>query len=265
MLRILLPTDFSKNSRKAIDFVYKHFLPQEVDLLLVHTIKAPHSATGVLIRIDDLMRKDAEVQMNQLVEEIKHAYGVSPKSLIKVGQLAEWVRQYSKIYNFDMIAMGTKGESDIASKLMGSVTESVIRTAKLPVLAIPSGYSNGELHHIAIATPNNQIERPEFLLSFIETLAHRNLKVNTLNVSKDERVSSPRKIQFANQIVGVDSVINSSVVQGINNYLETVKTDMLVMYHKKNSRMDYFFNRSITKTIAAKTSVPLLVIPHERN
>ena len=44
--------------------------------------------------------------------------------------------------------------------------------------------------------------------------------------------------------------------------LENEKPDMLVMVHRKSSLLDFFFKSSITKKIAADTTVPLLVYPY---
>lgn len=262
MFKVLLPTDFSENSIQAIDHVLGHFHREGVEFLLIHTIKAPHSATGVLIRIDDLMRKDAEVQMKDLVDTIEQKHGIRLQHEIKIGNLGELLRQYGRASHISLIAMGTKGETNLSSRLMGSVTESVIRTSRIPVLAIPNHLLSKDLTHMAIATSEDDIPQKPYLKDYLLHVKLKNLHIRKLKVVERDGLRQPKSIALNGYQVGVDTVVNSNVVVGINAYIDTHPTDLLVLFHKHNSQMDYFFNRSITKTICSKTSLPLLVIPN---
>lgn len=262
MLKILLPTDFSENARVAIDFVLDHFVQQDLHLLLIHTIRAPHSAAGVLIRIDDLMQKDAELDMQKEIDHVKKKRpDVNVESILKLGHLKDWVQQYSKTFGVNMIAMGTKGENNISSKLLGSVTESMIRTSKLPLLAIPNLNETSELKNIAIATAEIELHNEAFLVDFFNAAKLVLPNIIALKVIKDESEMSVRSITLGGNSVNVETIVNESVVDGLNGYIDNNKPDLMVIFHKRNSMLDYFFNRSITKNISGRTSVPLLVIP----
>ena len=261
MYRILLPTDFSRNSIHAIDYVLGHFKSEHVEPVLLHVIRSPHSAAGVLIRIDGLMRRDAEEEMKKLTDHIQQKHGHRPETIIKIGSLSEWVRQNAEAYNIDLVAMGTKGETNISSKLMGSVTESVVRTARIPVLAIPMLQEDNGMHHVVVATPKESIPQRDIVKEFLLALKLDQLKLNILRVCKEETSGMPRNVALNGYQVGVETVVNPSAVDGINEYLDVHHTDLLIIYHKRNSKLDYFFNRSVTKTICSRTEVPLLVIP----
>ena len=261
MFRILLPTDFSPNAVHAVDFVLNHFDKKNVELILIHTIRAPNSAAGVLIRIDDLMRKDAEVAMNQLVTYVKAKHNLIPETIIKIGNLGEWINKYASKHNINMVAMGTKGESNLESKLFGSVTESIIRTIKIPLLAVPVLSFDDELTHIAIATDKEKLKNEDFIVQFLSSLKKKQTRINAIKVLQDISELSAKSIFIDGKEINIETVNNDSVVAGINYYIDTVPTDLLIIYHSRNSKIDYFFNRSITKNISAKTSVPLLVIP----
>lgn len=261
MLRILLPTDFSENSKRAIEYVLEHFKKDEVKLLLIHTIKAPHSAAGVLIRIDDLMRKDAERDMKELVYDIKNRHGVEAESIIKIGHLSDWLKQYASSYAIDLIAMGTKGQSNMAYRFLGSVTEAVIRTSEVPVLAVPLESEHSRVHHLAIATDGERIPHERTILEFLSALNMEHPRMNVLKVLDNEGELMDKSMGLNGFQVSVTPIQNASVVDGINAYLAEVPTDLLIMYHKRNSTFDYLFNRSVTKNICGTTHTPLLVIP----
>jgi nucleotide-binding universal stress UspA family protein len=57
---------------------------------------------------------------------------------IVFGATAAVISVYAADHAFDMIVMGTHGRSGIAQLLMGSVAETVIRTARCPVLTVKS-------------------------------------------------------------------------------------------------------------------------------
>jgi hypothetical protein len=64
----------------------------------------------------------------------------------------------------NMVVMGTKGETNLASKMMGSITESMIRHSRVPVLALPPGEDKDSLEHIVIASDDLNESRQEVLL-----------------------------------------------------------------------------------------------------
>jgi nucleotide-binding universal stress UspA family protein len=58
MKRILIPTDFSPNAQKAVDYAVRLF-SDESELVLVHTYQIRHTGANVLISIQDLLEKEA--------------------------------------------------------------------------------------------------------------------------------------------------------------------------------------------------------------
>ena len=52
------------------------------------------------------------------------------------GASAAMITAYAADNGFDMIVMGTRGRSGLAHLVMGSVAESVVRTASCPVLTV---------------------------------------------------------------------------------------------------------------------------------
>ena len=261
MFRILLPTDFSKNSFRAISYVFEHFKHERVKLKLIHTIKAPHSAAGVLIRIDSLMRKDAEEDMANLQQEIKEKYDVETESIIKVGNLNDWLKHYGKSHKIDLVCMGTKGESDIGNRVLGSVTDSVIRSCFIPVLAIPPEQDLPAVHRIAIATTSDKIPDENYVKRLLATLKLEQPKINAVRIVKEQQEGLPRSIEIDQVQVGVEQVVHSSVVQGICDYAEKANTNLMMMYHEHSSSFGSFFSKSVSVGVCGKIDVPLLVIP----
>lgn len=261
-MTILIPTDFSENAFKAVDFVYNHFKTDKITVKIIHSISQPVSTSGVMLRLDDMMKADAQREMLELSQRIKKNYNDEPETIIKHGHLKDTVNQVSAVAVPDLIVMGTKGESDIKSRLMGSVTEAIIRTSMYPILAIPVTWYKDDLHTITITTEKNELESKSFLKTLMESLRLVNPKFEVLTVlGENNKGGLSRSMDVNGLQFSVQGIENNDVVSGINQYLASKQVDLLGIYHSHNSRIDYLFNRSITKTICANVEVPILAIP----
>ncbi|MBR9861314.1 universal stress protein [bacterium] len=259
-MKILIPTDFSDNARVAIDYVFSHFKGSQNQVKLVHTVKAPASTSGVLIRIDDLMRKDADEAMQRELEYISETYKAEPETSIRFGYLKDWVNNEIEAWHANLIVMGTKGETNVASKLMGSVTEGMIRHSKVPVLAIPYGEFDS-INNVVIATDDLNVEKNEQVLKYLKDMELIRPSLTSLFVDTKGDAKAPKNQPFGGYQINVHIERNKSVVEGINSYIDNNVVDLLVLFHHHNSMFDYLFNRSITKSICSNTQVPILVIP----
>lgn len=259
-MQIIIPTDFSENAYKAIAFVYDNFKTDDLEVSLIHAIKQPASASGAIHRIDDLMMKDAERDMADLLHEIDEKYGQQPEAILRHGYLKDWIEQVSNVKTPDLIVMGTKGENNIASKLMGSVTESIIRTSQYPVLAIPASSINKPLHRLTICTAKDELPKAGFIKTMVANLKMENARIEVLRILTNEDQKAPRSVSLEKQEIPVETIRNVNVVDGINEYLTSSNVDILCVYHSHTSMLNYLFNRSITKTICAKVELPLLVM-----
>lgn len=260
-MKIIIPTDFSENAYKAVSYVYDHFEKKDIEISLIHTVLPPSSSRGVMIRIDDIMEEDAHRNMDMLLKRIKESYDHEPEPIIRGGHLKDWVEQVSKITTPDLIVMGTKGENDIASKLMGSVTESIVRTSVIPVLGVPSDYVSSPVNHITISSALDKLKKQDFIAKCISNLKDKHVHLEILRVILDPSQNAPRSVKMNGLEVPVEAIRSDSPVNGINSYLDENNVDLLCLFHSKNGRLDYLFNRSVTKTICARVKLPLLIIP----
>lgn len=264
-MNILIPTDFSDYSKHAINYVYNNFKMEDVDIRLIHTIREPHSTSGVLIRLEELMKQDAQREMDQLTDRINEVYGQKPQYYLKYGHLSDWVKQYAESLKIDLIVMGTKGNTNIKSKLMGSVTESMIRVAKVPVLAVPEPQHDRKVHYVAFASETNDLPESEFVVKFV---SHLNVSAPHFDilrvVKKDHDPAIPKSVSISGYQLGVKVVEDESVVDGIRGFMKSNQVDILGLFHSHKSRVDYLFNRSVTRSICNDCKVPLLVIPISR-
>ncbi len=68
-----------------------------------------------------------------------HRSRVQVTSDVVLGPSSAMIAAYAGDNGFDLIVMGTRGRGGFARLLIGSVAESVIRTAPCPVLTVKAG------------------------------------------------------------------------------------------------------------------------------
>jgi universal stress protein A len=144
--RILLPTDFSNYSAAATKYACELATKFDAELHLLHTLEIHRSSTpGFVMGL-------------ALPEHIKESKAAAEKSLANVldpkwsegrkviqavleGSPKVEIVRYARKQSIDLIVLSTHGRTGLAHIIIGSVAESVVRTAPCPVLTVrPEGH-----------------------------------------------------------------------------------------------------------------------------
>lgn len=94
-----------------------------------------YPSTAMLNELLDAERKHAEATLADAASRAK-AVGVRITTRLATGDPAERICAYAKEVDTRLIALGTRGHGTVASLLLGSVSNSVIRNASYPVLVV---------------------------------------------------------------------------------------------------------------------------------
>ena len=144
-LRILVPTDFSACSDAALGCAKRLAARLRGSIRLVHVMEHTAVATslGSVMFIPEPPEIRAERVANARIQLSRRILADS-RSRVKItsdvvfGPTGAMITAYAGDNGFDLIVMGTRGRGGLAHLLMGSVAESVIRTAPCPVLTVKS-------------------------------------------------------------------------------------------------------------------------------
>jgi nucleotide-binding universal stress UspA family protein len=137
---ILVPTDLSEGAEEALDFACELARQFGAKVHLLHVIGIPTLGVpelGVALTstvIDSLVHDDQEA-LDQLVER-KKALADFGEVMLRTGDARDLINQTAKEISADLIVMGTHGRRGVTRALLGSVTETVVRTAPCPVLTV---------------------------------------------------------------------------------------------------------------------------------
>lgn len=134
---IVVPIDFSKISRKALEYAVplaKHF---GAKITLLHAIK-PLPYPSELAFVPDRESFPIQPLEEQLADLAKHAFEPELLSQIRVtvGEPFDVITNVARELKADLIIITTHGYTGLKHVLMGSTAERVVRYAPCPVLVV---------------------------------------------------------------------------------------------------------------------------------
>ncbi len=135
--KVLCPVDFSEPSRKALKVATKLKETLSFGMDVVHVF--PDHGIGK--RMETLKEKEkAMEELRRQAEGELRAFirgsGVDIEVIMEEGEPYERIVSFASEKDVDIIVMGARGLSFIKGVLIGSVTDSVLRTSPCPVLVI---------------------------------------------------------------------------------------------------------------------------------
>jgi nucleotide-binding universal stress UspA family protein len=139
--RILVPTDFSRQSERAWATARRLARAVGADVVLLHVFVETPLYSEVPLSGDRVReaysaaRLWVEDQLEQWAATAR-AEGVGVKTLLRTGVPHEHIAEAASDEGADLIAIGTHGRGGINRLLLGSVADRVIRLAACPVLAV---------------------------------------------------------------------------------------------------------------------------------
>ena len=149
--RILVPTDFSRQSlavlERAIDLAREHYS----EIVLVHVIEPLPYAAGSWSDSTQLLEQSAEDGRNRLDRLTKRVVALYPKcaSEVHFGVLHEVISELARKLNVDLIVVATRSHHVFFERIRASLAERLLRQAPCQVLAVQAGGGVGKENHVS--------------------------------------------------------------------------------------------------------------------
>ena len=142
MLKILLPVDGSPSAvnatKKLIETLDWYREPPTIEVCTVHLPLPKVPNMGQFVS-KEMVRKYYEDESDAMLKpsrELLDAANVRYDVQRLVGPIAETIVEHARTAGTDIIFMGTRGRSALASITMGSVATRVVHLAHIPVVLI---------------------------------------------------------------------------------------------------------------------------------
>lgn len=139
VMKIVVPTDFSEYSLRAVDEGVDLAIHYQAKLMLVHIVT---ELTGRALSIEvgmarEVLRQtlfnDANASFASLAPRLRN---VEYETAIRTGRASSAIVEYADEVGADMIVIATHGRRGMARLFIGSTTEEVVRKAHCPVLTV---------------------------------------------------------------------------------------------------------------------------------
>lgn len=139
--KILVPTDFSEHSSKALRYGAELAAKFGAELHVLHAIELTPLAYGEGAYFPPETQAELEEAAVKQLDDLHVAAASEVNVVRKVSHGHPFVEtiRYAKEQEIDLIVVGTHGRGAIAHMLLGSVAEKVVRKAPCPVLTVRDG------------------------------------------------------------------------------------------------------------------------------
>ena len=139
---ILVPVELGAEANEALDYACELARTFGATLHLLHVIGVPALGVpelGVALTssmIDTLVRENQDAL--DRIADLRRGTTQIGQVLLRTGDARDLINQTATELAADLIVMATHGRRGVSRALLGSVTETVVRTAPCPVLTVRS-------------------------------------------------------------------------------------------------------------------------------
>jgi nucleotide-binding universal stress UspA family protein len=144
--RILVPTDFTETSEKAIEWALGLAAKLGAAVTVMHAYELPIIGfpDGAIVATPEIASHIADASRAALDATVKRltGRGIPIESVLREGATWEEINAVAELIAADLIVIGTHGRKGLARALLGSVAENVIRTATRPVVSIRDAHGH---------------------------------------------------------------------------------------------------------------------------
>ena len=269
MKKIIFPTDFSKASESARTVAINFAITNEADLYIVNIYQMPYVRSGSFSSsLLDVIKKDSHSKMDELAASLREQYpGLKLTDCSILGDPVQTICDLSEELNADLIIMGTHGASGIEEIFLGSNTQAVIKNARVPVLAIPSGFNFKDVNKLAFASDLNFENSSKAIGTIKELSTQFDTELNIVhfadlledtetNEDKVKAVFGDIKYKYLEQLA-------TNLDKGIADYIQYEEVNLFMMIHRSHNFWERLFTSSNSEKRAMHTKIPLLVLKED--
>ncbi|MCK9227934.1 MAG: universal stress protein [Syntrophorhabdaceae bacterium] len=141
--KILVPTDFSEFSDKALRQAYDLAKQHSAKIYFLHVIGVTQTCAidycfddQTINAIDKKATESSENAMQEQIKRVVPSPDVEIESYVVKGHPYEQILKEQEAKKIDLIVISTHGRTGLVGHLMGSVSEKVARHAKCPVMLV---------------------------------------------------------------------------------------------------------------------------------
>lgn len=272
-MKILLPTDCSDFSQKAIQHALKMNEFFQAELYFFHSVIIMGVQENMVRKLFDILAKEASEEVKQMVDNIQmqSQTDFTYKIVIAHGNPVNEINSFVDLNAIDLIIMGSKGTSGVKKAIMGSNAAKIALNPPCPVMIIPEKAEiNTKISDIVYATDLTELKNEMGTAVAISRLFDAQLHVLHIypeNLSLMEfdiegiTLELTRKYNY--EKISFEAIMDNNIINGLHYYAKINEPGMLMLYRHQKETAERIFDPDISKEYAYAAELPLLIIPQE--
>ncbi len=265
--QILIPVDFSAASINALKYGAELAQKFAARLEIMHAYHVTASGDTAFFVNEAMIENHqllAEGKLKELAADIPGLKAVSYTLSVKFGLTSSCILERLKTKDIDLVIMGSKGETDVVSKLFGSTTNDIINNANCPVIAIPKEVRAVKWDNVVMAVDNMDIaiDGPKSWVSQIHRIFGSKFHVVHVNDQPDEKNYEELFKPSLQQLFGdiayrFHTITSNSVERGLIDHMKGLDANVLMIFPRKRNILIDLFTHKVTKHLCEQMHQPV--------
>lgn len=276
MRTVLIPTDFSTNAMRAIDYALNLYKNERADFYFLHAyadqVYGPvkENDTMTIEERKEKIKKKVDLSLKKLIADLvikypnpKHTY----KSISAFESLVDAANETVNKVNIDLVVMGTQGKTANKKVTFGSYTVQVFKYVQCPVLAVPGTYVFRQPKKILFPTDYMMPYKRRELKLLNTVAAEFKSEIHCLYIS-DFEAQSNRQLdnkrflqeELSDAYLFFETTAVGNKAETILENIAQKDIDLLVMINARYSFLEDLLYHSTVDEIALQPKIPFLVM-----
>jgi len=281
--KILLPTDFSRNSIQAINYARELYKNDNCDFYVLNVFSATSNILDSLLNIEpgselyETAKQNSENGLAKVYDIIAMSEYDNPKHHFEVisifNNVIDAIKQVVEQKDIEMIVMGTKGETHSKTTAFGKTAMYVMEKVRnCPVIVVPQN-AKVELPKEIVFPTSYKTHYKRRELNYLTVIAKKCdatlivlhiCEENTLDKNQIENKRLLEEILEGTNYKFHDLPQND-VMSSINIFVESRASDMVAFINKKHPFFGSILTNALVKQISFYLKVPILTMHDLRN
>ena len=279
MKNILVPVDFSENSRNALNYAQELALYLEADIRVIHVMHPTVNTSypyGTYNFEEEIAAKKtalASFVAQETDEEIKVLTKSKIKCEVCVGYAGDEITNQAVFGKNDLIVIGTTGAGGVVDRLLGSISSIVAQQSSCPVLLVPKDISFKDYINIMYAS-DFKSSNNALLKKIVNLSKSFEAKIHMVHVQPEQEAHDFEIEELIMDQMAMEkelkedikfvTIWDTNIWHGLNVYARDHQIDLMVFVKPQRKFWDKLLHKSVIKKMIKASPKPILILPAEK-
>ena len=281
--KILLPTDFSKNSWHAINYALKLYNNDHCDFYILNVFSATSNILDSFLNIEpgselyETAKSKSEDGLAKVLDKLTLTNNLNPKHHFEVistfNNVVEAIKDTVEKKDIEMIDMGTKGQTGSSHAIFGSTATYVMEKVRnCPVLVVPASAKLELPKEIVFPTSYKTHYKRRELSHLIDITKKCHATIAILHIHEEPGLDKEQEEhkQMLSEIFSdvkhtFHALSNYAIEPAVNMFVESRGSNMVAFINKKHAFFGSILTNPMVKNIGFHSKIPIMVMHDLRN